>query len=79
MSEQSNQQRAERERLQARVLERASRDREFRDQLLQDPKGTLEQAFDVQIPEFVDIEVVEESPSRIYLVPGSGSSCRWLD
>ena len=28
----------------------------------------LAQAFDVQMPEFIAVEVVEESPSRIYLV-----------
>jgi hypothetical protein len=68
MSDQSDQQGTERAQLQGQVLERASRDQEFRSQLLENPKGALEQAFDVQIPEFIEVEVVEESPSKIYLV-----------
>ena len=68
MSEQSGQQGTDREQLQAQVLERASRDRVFRSQLLQNPKGTLEQTFDVQMPAFIQVEVVEESPSKIYLL-----------
>ena len=68
MSEQRGQQGSDRGQLQGQVVERASTDREFRSQLLQDPKGTLSQTFDVQIPEFIQVEVVEESPSKIYLV-----------
>ena len=68
MSEQSGEQGTNQEQLQAQVLERASRDRAFRQQLQQNPKGTLEQTFDVQIPDFIAVEVVEESPSKIYLV-----------
>ena len=50
------------------MLERASRDRAFRQQLQQTPKETLQQTFAVQIPAFITVEVVEESPSKIYLV-----------
>jgi hypothetical protein len=68
MSEQGGQQGSERARLQAQVLERASKDREFRSQLLENPKEALAQEFEVQIPESIELEVVEESPSTIYLV-----------
>jgi hypothetical protein len=57
-----------REELQAQMLERASRDPEFRNQLVQDPKGLLAQMLDVQIPDSITIEVLEESPSKFYLV-----------
>ena len=68
MSEQSGQQGSNQQLLQAQVQDRASKDQAFRQQLMEDPKGTLEATFDVQIPDFIEIQVVEESPSRIYLV-----------
>ena len=68
MSEQSGQRLTAREQLQSQMLERASRNREFRNQLLQDPKKALAQIFDVQIPESITVEVVEESPTKFYLV-----------
>jgi Nitrile hydratase, alpha chain len=56
-----------------RLVQRSIEDEDFRQKLLDDPKGALEQELDTQLPEDVEVRVVEESPKTIYLVlPGTG-------
>jgi hypothetical protein len=50
------------------VTERAARDPEFRRTLMADPRGTLQREFGIEMPENVQISVLEESPSQVYLV-----------
>ena len=57
--------RAEMER---RLIERSLKDESFRQRLLDDPKGTLEQELERGLPEGVQVRVVEESTDTIYLV-----------
>jgi Nitrile hydratase, alpha chain len=52
----------------SRVIERATRDPQFRQELLRDPKETVEQELGVRIPDGTEIRVVEETPSTLYLV-----------
>jgi hypothetical protein len=63
--------RAEMER---RLIERSIEDESFRQRLLDDPKGTLEQELGRQLPEGVEVRVVEESTDTIYLVLPSASA-----
>lgn len=57
-----------RQRLEAQVLERATKDPQFRDQLKQDPRGTVSRDFSVQVPSDFTVEVIEETTSKVYLV-----------
>ena len=52
----------------SRVIERATRDPQFRQELLRDPTKTVELELGVRIPDGTEIRVVEETPSRLYLV-----------
>lgn len=68
-----------RQRLETQVLERAAKDPQFREQLKRDPRGTVVRDIGVQIPTDITVEVVEETPSKVYLVlpaaaaqPGQG-------
>jgi hypothetical protein len=63
-------QRAEWER---RLIDRSLEDEDFRQRLLDDPKGTLEQELGGGLPEGVEVRVVEESTDTIYLVLPSAS------
>ena len=55
-----------------RLVQRSIEDEDFRQKLLDDPKGALEQELETQLPEDVEVRVVEESPKTIYLVlPGT--------
>ena len=63
--------RAEMER---RLIERSLEDAEFRQRLLDDPKGTLAQELWSVLPERVEVRVVEESSDTIYLVLPSTSA-----
>ena len=54
--------------LEQQVIERASRDPQFREQLKQDPRGTVARDFGVEVPPDITVEVVEETPSRVYVV-----------
>jgi hypothetical protein len=65
MTEASGGSRAEFER---RLIQRSMEDDSFRQKLLDDPKGTLEQELGTRLPEGVVVRVVEESAQSIYLV-----------
>ena len=55
-----------------RLVQRSIEDEDFRQKLLDDPKGTLEQELETRLPDDVEVRVVEESPQTIYLVlPGT--------
>ena len=62
--------RAEMER---RLIQRSLEDEDFRQRLLDDPKGTLEQELGDRLPEGIEVRVVEESAQTIYLVLPSAS------
>jgi hypothetical protein len=51
----------------AEVIARALKDPAFRKKLIADPTGTLRTA-GVEVPEGVSVQVLEESPTRVYLV-----------
>ena len=57
-----------------RVIEKSLRDESFRQRLLDDPKGTVEQELGSALPEGVEVRVVEESADTIYLVLPSASA-----
>jgi hypothetical protein len=50
------------------LVQRSLQDDSFRQRLLDDPKGTVEQELGTQLPEDVEVRVVEESQQSIYLV-----------
>jgi Nitrile hydratase, alpha chain len=62
--------RAEMER---RLIQRSLQDENFRQRLLDDPKAAVEQELATQLPEGVEVRVVEESAQSIYLVLPSAS------
>ena len=68
MSERSG--RAEMER---RLIEKSLQDDAFRQRLLEDPKGAVEQELGTQLPEEVRVVALEESADTIYLVLPSTS------
>ena len=64
MTEQSN----PRQVLEARIIEKAWKDDAFRQELLRDPQGVAERELGVFIPEGLNIQVHEESPTTMHLV-----------
>ena len=68
MSEASG--RAEMER---RLIEKSVQDEAFRQRLIEDPKGAVEQELGTRLPEEVRIVTVEETQDTIYLVLPSAS------
>ena len=50
------------------LVQRSMEDVDFRQRLLEDPKGTVEQELGTQLPEDVQVRAVEETPDTIYLV-----------
>ena len=50
------------------VVTRAVNDIVFRQQLLADPKPTLERALGISLPPTLEVKVLEEAPNRICLV-----------
>ena len=63
-----DQQGRRRDELQGQLIERATRDQAFREELVRDPKVVIQRELGLEIPESVDIRVVEETPTTSYLV-----------
>ena len=63
MSEGSGRQEMER-----RLIEKSLQDESFRERLIEDPKGAVEQELGTRLPEEVRVVTVEESADTIYLV-----------
>ena len=55
------------------LVKRSLEDESFRQKLLDDPRGTVEQELGTSLPEGVEVRVVEESADTIYLVLPSAS------
>jgi hypothetical protein len=51
-----------------RLIQRSMEEEDFRQKLLDDPKGTLEQELGTRLPEAVRVMAVEETQDTIYLV-----------
>jgi hypothetical protein len=62
--------RAEMER---KLIQRSLEDEDLRQRLLDDPKGTIEQELEIQLPENIEVRALEESAETIYLVLPSAS------
>ena len=57
-----------------KLIQKSLQDEDFRQKLLAEPKGTLEQELGTQLPEGVEVRVMEESADTIDLVrPGNAS------
>ena len=54
--------------LEAKIVARAWADEGFRQRLKTDPRGTVSEETGISVPESVQIEVVEETPEKAYLV-----------
>jgi hypothetical protein len=63
MSEASGHQEMER-----RLIEKSLQDEAFRQRLIEDPKGAVEQELGARLPEEVRVVTVEETQDTIYLV-----------
>jgi hypothetical protein len=55
------------------LVQRSMEDESFRQRLLDDPKAAVEQELATQLPEGVEVRVVQESQQTIYLVLPSAS------
>jgi hypothetical protein len=56
------------------LVQRSLEDESFRQKLLDDPRRTVEQELGTQLPEDVEVRVVEEGSDTIYLVLPSVSA-----
>jgi hypothetical protein len=54
--------------MERRLVERSLQDDAFRQRLLSDPKGAIEEELETRLPQEVQVQAVEESAETIYLV-----------
>jgi hypothetical protein len=54
--------------MERRLGERSLQDDAFRQRLLSDPKGAIEEELETRLPQEVQVQAVEESAETIYLV-----------
>ena len=57
-----------RQALEVQLIDKAMQDEVFRQELQRDPKGVFERELSIRIPEHIRVQVVEETPSTVYLV-----------
>ena len=60
--------------IERRLVARSLEDESFRQELLADPKGALEQELGIRLPDEVRVRTVEETADTIYLVLPSAST-----
>ena len=58
----------DRQEMERRLIEKSVEDEAFRQRLIEDPKGTVEQELGTRLPEEVRVVTVEETADTIYLV-----------
>ncbi|MFC5472130.1 NHLP leader peptide family RiPP precursor [Cohnella suwonensis] len=56
------------ESLKVQIIKKAWEDASFKKSLLSDPKSAIREAFGIEIPEAIELKVVEETPTTYYLV-----------
>ena len=54
--------------MRTKIVGKATHDTDFRDRLLNDPKGSVEDELNVSIPASMSIKVHEDSPTTAHLV-----------
>jgi nitrile hydratase alpha subunit len=60
--------------IELRLIEKSFRDEAFRQQLLREPKSAVEQELGTQLPEGIQVRVVQETAETLYLVLPTASS-----
>lgn len=70
----------ERKQLEQALIKRAMEDNKFRGQLLSSPKSAIEEFTGLKLPEKLEIKILEETPTTIYLsIPSNELSDEELD
>ena len=59
---------SKRDKLMASMIAKAQEDAAFKEKLLQSPKEAMQEACGMEVPDGIEIEVLEEKPSKLYLV-----------
>ncbi|WP_338552984.1 NHLP leader peptide family RiPP precursor [Paenibacillus sp. KS-LC4] len=54
--------------LRQQIIQKAWEDEAFKKQLLADPRAAIKEAFQVEIPEDIEVNAVEEQTNSYYLV-----------
>ena len=60
--------------MERKLIEKSLEDESFRQRLIEDPKGAVEQELGTRLPEDVRVVAVEETADTIYLVLPSAST-----
>ncbi|MUG97846.1 NHLP leader peptide family natural product precursor [Scytonema sp. UIC 10036] len=63
-----NEQRKTRNEIEAHIIAQSWKDEAFKQELLANPKTILEREVGVQLPEGVNVHIVQEDPSNLYFV-----------
>ena len=69
----------QRTRIEKMLVEKAMKDESFRKKLIHEPRLTLEHELGATIPEYIKINILEETSDTFYLVLPSGSSIKAVD
>lgn len=65
---------------QEKIIQKAWEDEEFKKQLIADPKAAVKEAFGIDVPDSIEVEVVEETANKYYFVlPQSPAAVRSAD
>ena len=54
--------------IEAHIIAKAWKDESYKQKLLSNSKGVIEQEFNIQLPKEVNVQVMEENPTSLYFV-----------
>ena len=54
--------------IEAQIIAKAWKDDAYKQELLSNSKGVIEREFNVQLPEQINVQVMEENPTSLYFV-----------
>jgi hypothetical protein len=57
-----------RQAIEEKIILKAQEDAGFKQQLMSNPKAAIQEVLGLEVPPTIDVQVLEESPTRLYLV-----------
>jgi hypothetical protein len=66
--------------IEEKIILKAQEDAGFKQELMGDPKAAIQKVLGLEVPDAIDVQVLEETPTRLYLVlPVDSSSVELPD
>jgi hypothetical protein len=59
---------SKRQEIEQKIILKAQEDAGFKQELIENPKAAIQKVLGLEVPPAIDVQVLEESPTKLYLV-----------